>query len=598
MNGTKATNEIGARWWLALVALVAAGFLLWTFGELREAADPKWEDTEGYLAHSLYIAEHGGIAGYLKESFAGTFPIVERHPLYMLMLAPFAERTADFFWEAKLFNLATGLVVLLTLVWMVAQRYGRGPAVLAGLLFAVSNSLVVSSSHVNHEPHLMFCMLWTWWFLTGPDPDRPVVLSEGGTASAPTEMPRSLSRWALAGMWLGLAYMVKSSVILVAVAIVVAGLWREQLRFLASPRIWVLLVVAIVVSSPLLVRNVRAHGTPIYEGINSHIMWLDDWRQLGSEDTIIYYDNYGVHYLEKNALPTARDYLHSHTLADIAGRLARGLKDQLTRVTLLAVSPAFEAPTEDLQTVWGRSVKAWGLAVLVFAVAGWWMRRRSWEATLIFFSTGAFLAFFSWNTLFPVFRYWAPLVPVWISLSAYALWSLAERLFQARAAWRVAVVAVVAVVVLLAGWTATSGALTRPQPLLGSSPAYLRLVDWMNRSIEPGDRVVLGPTREFYGLGWMVERPAHFLLAPNVETLEAFLRSQRERNARYIIMNPDFLERSPAGLQAALADYVAMTPEGSIIDQQPLPGWQVVYRDPGVPSRFMIYETLSDVDAG
>ena len=41
---------------------------------------------------------------------------------------------------------------------------------------------------------------------------------------------------------------------------------------------------------------------------------------------------------------------------DIASRLAGGVKDQLTRVTRQALSPAFQAPSEQLTTWWGRGV--------------------------------------------------------------------------------------------------------------------------------------------------------------------------------------------------------------------------------------------------
>lgn len=77
-----------------MAALPVAGFALWVFGELRQANDPKWEDTEGYMAHSLCIADHGGVLGCLKQSFAGAFPVVERYLLYMLMLASFGSLAA------------------------------------------------------------------------------------------------------------------------------------------------------------------------------------------------------------------------------------------------------------------------------------------------------------------------------------------------------------------------------------------------------------------------------------------------------------------------------------------------------------------------
>lgn len=77
-----------------VAALLVAGLPLWVFGELRQANDPKWEDTEGHLAHSLCIPDHGRVLGCLKQSFSGGFPVAGRHLLYMLMLASFGSLAA------------------------------------------------------------------------------------------------------------------------------------------------------------------------------------------------------------------------------------------------------------------------------------------------------------------------------------------------------------------------------------------------------------------------------------------------------------------------------------------------------------------------
>jgi 4-amino-4-deoxy-L-arabinose transferase-like glycosyltransferase len=77
---------------------------------------------------------------------------VERHALFSLLLYPFASRTFEFFFQAKILNLFIGLAVVLSLSWTVARRYGRGPAVLAGLLYAASGTLMQTSANGNHDP--------------------------------------------------------------------------------------------------------------------------------------------------------------------------------------------------------------------------------------------------------------------------------------------------------------------------------------------------------------------------------------------------------------------------------------------------------------
>ncbi len=560
----------GTRGWWATVALLVAGFLIWTSGELLQATSARWQDTSGYLAHALYIAEHGGFWGFLRECFTGTFPITERHPLYMLMLAPFAERTAGFFMIAKVIDLMTGLAVLLSLIWMVMRRYGQGPALIAGVLYAMSSSLVVASSHVDNDMQFVLCTLWTWWLLTEP----------AAPQDSRDAMPAATTRFALAGLWLGLAYLAKSPAVLMGVAVVVAGLWWTRARFVADRRVWLFLAVTALVSSPLVVRNLIGYGTPFYEGINSHIMWIDRWTDIGGEQSNIHYDQYGVTTIERNGMPTAAEYFRTHSLLDVAGRLGGGFVNELRNVIPTALGPSLGIPRY-----------RWvGFGVFALALAGWWLRRRSWDACLVFFWSAAFLAFFSWDTMFPEIRYLAPLVPVWIAFAAHAAWQAWLRITSPGLALRTAQSVVWVTVLATLGWTVANGAYHRPPALMEASPSYLRFVDWLNNTLTNNEKIMIGETREFHGLIWLVERPVGVVLMSDSTTLEGFLRYLRERNVRYLLMHPEYLTGANRALAAALAPYFAVGSNGMLIEQQPLPGWRPVYRDDPAVGHFVVYE--------
>jgi 4-amino-4-deoxy-L-arabinose transferase-like glycosyltransferase len=565
-------------WWA--IGIVVAGFVIWSFAMLRGATLASWQDTEAYLGHALYIAEHGGFWGFLRDSFNGTFPIAERHPLYMLLLAPFASRTAEFFYTAKIIDLAFGLIVLMTLSWMVWRRYGRGPALIAAFLYAVSNSLVVASSHVNHEALFVLCTLWFWWFLTQPSRSEINATDSSEAVSMPSEMPNSVTRWAIAGMFLGLAYLVKSPASLIGVAAVLAGLWRGKWRFLVGPRLWILLVAVAIVSSPLAIRNIIGFGTPVYEGVNSNIMWIDRWTDIGAEHTSLYYDHYGIMKVERNGLPTASEYLQTHGIVKIGKRLVKGVITEVTRVAPKSVALFWPA---------GKFSYMWGVLVLVLAVAGWWLRRRSWEACLMFFWSALFAVFFGWDHMFPDIRYLAPLVPLWITFAAYATWRLLIQLATLRTAWRAVAVGISSAVLLLVGGTVVGGSLSREQPTVTITPAYASLIDWLNSHIEPMDRMVIGPSMDYYGLLWMVERPVLVVQTPTVDSLEAFQRYLRERKVRYLVLHRENAKGQGGRLAEALAPYVDVTADGTMIEKRPLPGWRAVYQD-GTSPRFIVYE--------
>ena len=575
VNTTDSESIVDARAWWALLALISTAFVLWTFVALRQDASARWEDTQGYLAHALYVAEHGGLLGFMREAYTGVFPIVERHPLYFLMLAPFASRTAEFFWNAKVLDLITGLVVLLSLVWMVNRRYGRGPALVAALLYAVSNSLVMASSHVDNDTLFTLCTLWAWWLLTD-------VREQG---KEPTEMPSSALRWALGGAVVGLSFLAKSPGILLCVAIVVAGLWYTRAKVVTSARLWVFLAAALLLASPLLVRNIVGFGTPLYESINSRIEWMDRWMDIGDERSIIYYDTYGVTTIERDGLPTAADYFRSHSIVDALERFGEGAYAEFTNV----IPSALGSP---LLRVGGRAL---GFAVFGLALVGWWLRRRSWDATLTFFWSAAFITFFSWDTLFPEVRYLAPLVPVWIAFAAFAAWRIGVTCLGSLTTWRLQIAASCALVFLALGWNIASGKLTQPRETLVASPSYFHFVDWLNRNAEPGDRIMVGETREFYGLLWMIVPHIYVVLNPSATTLDGFLAYLHERKVRYLLMHPEYLAGLNRGIAAALEPYFEVTPDGDFVEKQPLPGWRPVLQDQERPGHFLLYEAL---DAG
>jgi 4-amino-4-deoxy-L-arabinose transferase-like glycosyltransferase len=547
---------------------LVAGFLLVAYGLLRAATHPGWQDTEGYLGHGLYVHEHGGWIGWLRQSFAGTFPISERHPLYLVLIAPFAARAASYFFAAKLMNVLFGALVLISVLWMTRRRYGAGPSLLAGSLYAVSQSLVIASSHVNNEPLFVLTMLWAWWWLT--------------SGEAPW-------RWAVGGVCAGLAWLTKSPAVLLVVAVGLASLWSTRGRVLRQPALWSFLLALVCTTSPWLVNNWRAYGTPLYEGVNTHIMWLDRWSQLGDPASVMYRDPYGIKTIAHNALPDARAYLATHGLGTIVRRLAGGYAQELIVVARDALRPAAALPR-----LLGYG---WGWALLALGLFGWWRLGPGFERRVVGFWALAFLTFFGWDApLFPDVRYLAPLVPVFVGYAGVVLWRMLLSRYSARRAAQVALAASLAVVAAPALWIAGYGGLTAPQPRMNLSPAYERLVGWVKDTLPQGGAMLVGPTMEFYGGWWLLSAPVQIYQPPLVATQEAFLEYLDARGITTLVIHPENLQGLEDRLKLALAPHWYVSQDGAIEERTPLPGWQRVFADPGTPSRFLIYQPLEVTD--
>lgn len=551
------------RWGIVACAILL-GFLLIGYAALREADNPAWQDTVGFLSHGLYIAEHGGAWGALREAYAGVFPIVERHLLYPMLLAPFAERSPQFFLSAKGVNLALGVLVLASLMWMARRRYGPWAALLAGAMYAVSSSLVIASSHVNCEPLLVLCILWMWWWMVSG---------------------MSVRRWALAGACGGLAFLTKGSGLLVLGAVGCALLLQWRWRVVALKPVWAFALAALATMSPVLVRNVIRYGTPLYEGVNAHSMWFENWDDIGDPASIIREDQYGVWTVERDALPTAATYARRHGAGAIAKRFVHGITPGLG-IAAAAVTPIFLTSK--------RAESAWGLGVLALAMAGWWLAdRRELAGRLTGMLLGATTLFFTWY-IFVVkdIRFFAPVVPFLLAYAACSLWRLGSRLLgAARAGWVAAALSGLLVGAGIAR-VAAAGSLTASRPVVAISPAYQRLIGWVEREVVEGDTLLTGPTHDFFGMTWSLHAPIHLVPAPHVSTREAFLEYLAERHVTYIVMHPGNIRGRKGELAEALGPYWRAGDDGSLQELAPLPGWRRVYTDPGQPVQFMVYRAV------
>lgn len=562
MPRSRAKKSVFQAWYPWVAVAIVVGFVVVAYATLRGAVDPAWQDTEGYLGHGLYVREHGGWLGWLRQSFAGTYPISERHPLYLLLIAPFAIRDAAYFAAAKQVNLLLGVAVLVSFLWMTRRRYGPGPSLLAGALYAVSHSLLVASAHVNNETLFTLTTLWTWWFLTGA---------------------RTPRRWIAAGVSAGLAWLTKSPAILLILAAGLAALWETRGTAMRARWAWGFIVALMLVASPWWVNNLRQYGTPLYEGVNTHIMWLDRWSELGDPASSMYRDPYGIKTIEQNHLPDMRAYLARHSLAGILRRLFKGYYQEVVIVARDALRPMVALP-------WSLSV-FWGWGVLAVGVYGWW-RQPVPERLFVGLWTLAFLTFFAWDAqMFPDFRYLAPLVPIYLAYAATVLWVWAVNRYGILRAVQVTAVSAAAIVGAAGAWVLATGQVTAPQPLLRVSPAYERLVAWVDR-LPAGSGLVVGPTTEFYGYWWQVRTPVRLYQPPQVKTRQAFLDYLARRGITTLVIHPENVAGLYGALKAALAAHWYVAKDGSIQERAPLPGWTQVLADPGTPSRFLIYQTV------
>ncbi len=327
--------------------LIALGVLTYAalVGRLLSLpVDPANDDQVAFLNTAAEVADAGGPVRLIGDLFAGRFEEANRHPLYIALLS--LRPTVSF---GRGLSAAVGLTTLLLLTWLTARTRGTLIAGVVCLLLATNAAFCLFSTRVVCD---VLMVLW------------------GGTvfllASRAVEKDSLLIDLSIGGL-LGLAYLTKGTGLLMLVG---AILGRLSLRFLPSvvqsaasnldaaapvrnwrgasepedrqpARRFVLSVSLIllgggIVASPLLVRNVRMYGTPLYN-VNSWLLFVDTFEQpvpLSQRQTVA---------------ETARVYWESHTPVEIVRREVSGVAWE-TFILLRMLGPF---PLDDSRVLFG-----------------------------------------------------------------------------------------------------------------------------------------------------------------------------------------------------------------------------------------------------
>ena len=72
-------------------------FFILGLGHVNENTDPEGWDTIAYLQEANLIKNNGGTTDFFKLCLNGKYKQSNQHPLYILLLSPFASREISFF---------------------------------------------------------------------------------------------------------------------------------------------------------------------------------------------------------------------------------------------------------------------------------------------------------------------------------------------------------------------------------------------------------------------------------------------------------------------------------------------------------------------
>ena len=536
-----------------LVFVITFAFLFLVLGikNVDRAVDSGWHDTGWYLKNALEIKENGAFSGFWRDCLNGTYTEANQHPLYILSISPFASHSLKFFAKAKLVSLFFGWLTILILYYLAFSLYGRGVAALSVLLTSMNFYMLRESSHVAAEMLLVLTGLLAWYFIVrGFDNNK---------------------YWILAGLFSGLAYLSKGSGIFFIFIFVLAVFMIKKLSILRNKYFYFFFVAFVLAAFPLLWRNVIVYHNPIYN-LNSHVMWLDNWKQT-----------YEPAFAQNP--PNVFDYFQTHSLKTAIMRMVKGSKREL--IVLF----------DTLKLIGYFQWLYVGAFLGFFAFLGFIFDSNTVRRTVNFLFLGIFFLFFAWyNPIVADARFILPIMPVLFILTAVAIKAIFLSFIKITGGINASklkkIKSLAFVLVLIFAWSLSavnlfSGEITNPLYSYRKAPGYDELLSWLKEHLKKNENYILWPAHAYW-FEWYAKLPGSSVPFPEVQNFSELQDFIVNKKIHWIIIHKEIiLDR-----KAIVQDYFGIDPRKGIIQKKAIAGWQLEYKPPLEPVPFLIFKVV------
>ena len=370
---------------LICVAIGISAYVLIVRQTLQAPVDFSQNDPAAYLRYASELQDAGGPLEMVRGLYSGDVTQANQHPLYIMLLS--LDPTPA---GGQRISVIIGSLTLLLVTIFAWRVFGPCTSGLATVLLGTNGSFCYFSTLVTCESLLILLLSLVW------------ILIEGANRKKSLSLLRSVS----IGVLLGLAYLTKGTGPLFLAGVLgclLLGGWRatssgEALSITSGTR-WKSIAIVVLswigVGSPLLVRNVRVYGDPLYN-VNSYFLYMDEFVDPG----IIKESGVSIE-------QTREAFFNTHSVSDLIAREARGVGIE-TYVIIRSLGPA---PFNEARLFVGLPLFAIGALVLLM--------RSNVARSLILFWLILSILLFAWYIPIAVGeRFTAPLIPVFVCLAA------------------------------------------------------------------------------------------------------------------------------------------------------------------------------------
>lgn len=555
-----------------VVGLLFSCYLLAGLLGLQAHTDPSEMDTTAYLSTAYQIRETGGALNHIQNCLTGVYREATQHPLYPLVLSGFARQDIQFFIHAKWASYWIGFLLFGVYFFTVRKILGTSEALVGLCLLVTSATYLHFSTMIACESLLSVFFLLFWFFAAKGFENQ--------------------KWWIAAGLSAGFAFLTKSLAILalpIFILSVLAISCQRKNNFFKSQYFYLFFAAFFLISSPLLMRNLKVYGTPFYSD-SSAVLWIDQWRDYYRADI-------------KENPPTLAGYLKTHPPAAIASTFFKGFFERNPQMIVDGLKPfAFwENPINlnKLQGFHAKTVKwqsLWALSLIFLCLAGLWKMRKRPETVLAVFSMAVFLVFVGWYSkvfsgsvptrlLFPILFFIFIFASRAVCDAIIYFFSLVKSADAGR--WIVFSAGIYSLVYLLCLGNHFDWKKMDISKSCTLNPIFVEQLRWVDGHLRQGEKIMVGGI--FMGNIFYFESQIRgdVVTWPQVKNLEELWIFAHKKSVRYAI-----LDLSTAAYNTAVYhDYFQVGPNVGLRKMQDFPA--PFYELEGaskIPPLYLIYE--------
>jgi len=549
-----------------VVCLLLSGYALAGLLGIQAHSDPGEMDTTAYLDAACQIRETGGILKHIPNCLSGVYREATQHPGYLLLLSPFAERNVHFFVRAKVASFCVSLIFAAVFFWVVLRLFGAAEA-LVSLCFLVTAATFVNLSTMVACESLLAVFFLLFWFFAAKGFEKGKL-------------------WLAAGFFAGAAFLTKSIAILSLPVFFLSSVWLKRGKVFADKYFWGFFAVFFLVASPLLLRNVKVYGTPLYSD-SSAVLWIDRWHDYYRADI-------------KENPPTLSSYLKTHSPERVASIFFTGLFSRDPKMLSDGLKPVpFWEKEIDLAKLQGFYEKTlswqgiWAALLFLCFLGGIWKARREPAAFLACTSLGLFAVFVGWySKVFPGLPPTRLLYPVIFFVWIYAAAFLAGgvRILSGKKmaeTWIAGAAGMLAVFYVFTLGTHFDWKKLNISKSYAFTNPFVAELFWVDRHVQAGDKLMAGTVFMSYLFYFQAHLKGEFVQWPQVDSMDELKDYVSKQSVKYGVLDLSTVVYDLVPYRP----YFDVGPHIGLHSTAPMPApFQEIFTDPNNPVLYRVYE--------